>query len=106
MSSVRSIRVGYPHILNLPSCHTDSTTTRAYPHVVESPCAISRLPAVIPVSLTSFPRPSRHSRVGGNPSNLAPDMRTHADDDATNRAAAQIWKKGVRGCRVVAERRT
>ena len=50
--------------------------------------------------------PIRHSRVGGNPSNLAPDMRTHADDDATNRAAAQIWKKGGRGCRVVAERRT
>ena len=48
---------------------------------------------------TSFPR-RRESR------SLAPDMRTHADDDATNRAAAQIWKKGGRGCRVVAERRT
>ena len=144
MSSVRSIRVGYPHILNLPSCHTDSTTTRAYPHIIESPlrqipvslpsflrpsapsfprpCRHSSVPlrrhsrvphvippslcAVIPASLTSFPRPSRHSRVGGNPSNLAPDMRTHADDDATNRAAAQIWKKGRRGCRVIAERRT
>ena len=115
MSSVQSIRVDYPHILNLPSCHTDSTTTRAYPHIIESPSVpYLRLPAVIPPSLTSFPRPSapsfprpsRHSRVGGNPSNLAPDMRTHADDDATNRAAAQIWKKGGRGCRVVAERRT
>ena len=79
MSSVQSIRVGYPHILNLPSCHTpwqgedsccsvgyshilnlplchtDSTTTRAYPHIVKSPLRH------IPVSLPSFPRPSAPS---------------------------------------------
>ena len=67
----------------------------SFPH----PSRHSRIPHVIPASLTSFPR-RRESR------SLAPDMRTHAEDDATNRAAAQIWKKGRRGCRVIAKRRT
>ena len=50
--------VGYPHILNLPSCHTDSTTTHAYPHIIESPCVISLAPCRhSPVPLR------RHSRV-------------------------------------------
>ena len=64
-------------------------------------------PTITPEAIFVIPvTPPRHSRVGGNPISLPPNTRTHADDDATNRAAAQIWKKGGRGCRVVAERRT